>query len=332
MTSNPCPAFWERRSVPALRRHGLERRRPARSYPQGFPAGRKAFHRGPDALLFLRVRFLQRGLARGDSTPTHAPPRPAQEDAHGLKDRLTELGQAASFQTAAQSILPPPPVGRPGMAERTKVVPGITVVELAGELEKNKTNLVTIIDPVQPGRRRGTSACLLRGQGPGYTTAPARHPSSQVFRWADSASWGLIRQPATSRTSGIHGGRGWGGTCLTMSRRRRGPLNRALLGALNRSNLASLSYAKWAEAAGAGLNGAKPVVVGEDRDERVFSNTVVIDDIAGQLERGSASFEALAAQAGGIHKTGLTWPRGPLPRPGDRPGGGRRLRCGHRGF
>ena len=57
-----------------------------------------------------------------------------------------------------------------------------------------------------------------------------------------------------------------------------------------------MSYAKWAEAAGAGLNGAKPVVVGEDRDEqRVFSNTVVIDDIAGQLKQGMrAPFKALA--------------------------------------
>ena len=83
-----------------------------------------------------------------------------------------------------------------------------------------------------------------------------------------------------------------------------GSLDRALLGALNRSNLASLSYAKWAEAAGAGLNGAKPVDLGEDRDERVFSNTVVIDDIAVQLKQGMrAPFKALVARLGALAET-----------------------------
>ena len=84
----------------------------------------------------------------------------------------------------------------------------------------------------------------------------------------------------------------------------RGLLTRALLGAVNRSKLRNLSYAKWAEAAAAGLNGDKPVVLGEDRDERVFSNTVVIDDIAGQLKQGMrAPFKALAARLKALAET-----------------------------
>ena len=41
--------------------------------------------------------------------------------------------------------------GQTQLAGRSQVVPGITVVELAGELGKNKTNLVTIIDPLSTG-------------------------------------------------------------------------------------------------------------------------------------------------------------------------------------
>ena len=70
------------------------------------------------------------------------------------------------------------------------MVPGITVVELAGELEKNKTNLVTIIDPVPTGPE-ARDVGPPPGHRPGLYDRSGKTPSSQVFQWADSASWGL---------------------------------------------------------------------------------------------------------------------------------------------
>ena len=102
--------------------------------------------------------------------------------AHGLKDRLTELDRRRVSRPPAIRYCRRRPAGR-GWPKGRKWSPGITVVELAGELEKNKTNLVTIIDPSQPGRRRGTSA-LLRGHRPGLYDRSGKTPSSQVFRSA----------------------------------------------------------------------------------------------------------------------------------------------------
>ena len=147
--------------------------------------------------------------------------------------------------------------GQMQLAGRSQVVPGITVVELVGELGKNKTNLVTIIDPVSTGPEARDVGPPPGSQPRGGLERPDRLvPNIQLGRFCILGAYTPARDDPDQWNPWRERMRRY--MLDQEAKTPRGLLTRPLLGALNRSKLASLSYAKWAEAAAARLTVTSP--------------------------------------------------------------------------